>query len=176
MSNQVIQGRIDAIRTKQVNTKFGDKAVYIAVINGQEVNLGFKHPFAEGETVSIEAEHKYGSLQYVGPAQPGAVATPPQAVPQTATKQASSGAFPVAPNANGTSICRQSALNRAVETMDQLVRAGLCPALSSKEAYVAYIIELAYIYTDFSTGQREVKAARVQQAEPSEAAPVQQVA
>jgi hypothetical protein len=166
MSNQVIKGRIDAIRTKQVNTKFGDKSVYIAVIGNQEVNLGFKHNFSEGETVSIEAEHKYGSLQYVGPAQAGAVATPASATPQGASAGASNAAFPVKTGANGTSICRQSSLKAALEYYG-LPGTADAPTIED-------VIQTAYIFTDFATGQREMKAAKAaaeQQATP-QAVPV----
>lgn len=162
MSNQVVKGQISAIRTKEVTTKFGPKAVYIAVIDNQEINLGFKHNFSEGEVVSIEVEHKYGSLQYIGPAQAGAVATPPQATPQGSNAGASNAAFPVKTGANGTSICRQSSLKAALE-MVVLLRDEGCLKGFNEEQLRAKTIAIAYEFTDFATGQREVKAARVAQ-------------
>jgi hypothetical protein len=165
MSEQ-ITGKIDSIFTKEVNTKFGPKAVYHAMINGHDVNLGFKTECVEGEQVTLNVEHKYGGYQLLQGAPSGtptAVGPAGSAPSAAAPARASKGAFPVEPNANGTSIVRQSSLNRAVEVIAMLISSGIFSPKSEDE-YMAKLFDLAYTFTDFGTGQREAKAAAAQAA------------
>lgn len=165
--SQVVAGVIDNIYTKEVTTKFGPKPVYIAQVGGQEVNLGFKTPLAMGETVSLNVEHKYGSLQLVqGPV----TGTAPQSNTNGATGPSATAAgvpvtgpapikveFPVEINTRGTSIIRQNSMGHARSIVDGMCLNGVFTPKSETE-YLEKVIEIAYAVTDFSTGQREVKA------------------
>ncbi len=167
--SQVVAGVIDNIYTKEVSTKYGPKPVYIAQIGGQEVNLGFKTPLAMGETVSLNVEHKYGSLQLVqgntpavpagnGAAQVTAISPPPSAAGVPVTGPAPIKVeFPVEVNTRGTSIIRQNSMGHARAIVINLFEVGLFKPLN-EAAYMEKVMEVAYAITDFSTGQREVKA------------------
>lgn len=162
--SQVVSGTIDSIRAKEVNTKFGPKNVYHAMINGQDVNLGFKHNYSEGETVSLNCEHKYGSLQAISTAPAGVSDGGGTSVAAGPTTYKEKSLFPVELNSTGTSICRQSSLKAAVEVVHDMVELGTLENLDY-EGYVEKVIETSYAFTDFATGQREVKAARQQEQE-----------
>lgn len=166
---QQIQGVIDGISTKTVRTKFGDKDVYHADINGQDVNLGFKCPYVVGESVTLDVEHKYGSLQAINPppkangasVSPGnASASRVQAV-ATAVPFAPAAEFPVAKNTKGITIARQNSGNHAAAIVCALIAAG--KVKTQPEALEAFM-DLAYEITDFATGHREVNEAAAIQA------------
>lgn len=165
---QVVSGVIDSINTQTVKTKFGDKAVYHAMINGQDVNLGFKCAYSEGESVTLNVEHKYGSLQHiqdVGKAN-GTGATGPspvQAVPtQPATKAAASSEFPVAKGSRGITIARQNSGGHAAQIVAALIAQG---AINNAEEATEAFMEIAYDIADFATGHREIKMALEQDAD-----------
>lgn len=174
MSEQII-GVVDSIYTKEVNTKFGPRSVYHATVNGHDVNLGFQTELTEGEAVVLDVEHKYGGYQLIqGGAKkrknyintPPAKGPTPKAEPKVVPKKGP--AFPIAVNNESTSIIRQSSLNRAVESVHKLMDAGVITAKTEAQ-YQNKIFEYAYLYTDFGTGQREVKAAAAMRAEEEDA-------
>jgi hypothetical protein len=163
-----ISGVIDSIYTKEVNTKRGPANVYHATINGHDVNLGFQTKLSQGENVVLNVENKYGGYQLIqgDPTGPTTQVSAANASgnngavqPRPAAKQA----FPVDINANGTSICRQSSLNRAVESVVAMMKDGIL-MLKTEQEYLDKVFEIAYQFTDFSTGQREVKQAAAQAA------------
>ncbi len=167
MSEQ-IAGVIDSIYTKEVTTRFGPKNVYHATINGHDVNLGFNTKLSQGENVVLNVENKYGGYQLLQGA-PSGTATPVPAAgnsgPTEAVQSRPAGkfAFPVDINANGTSICRQSSLNRAVELVSLMVENEVITPQTEQD-YLDKVFEIAYQFTDFTTGQREVKQANAQAA------------
>lgn len=163
MSEQ-ITGVIDSIYTKEVTTKFGPKNVYHAMINGHDVNLGFNTKLSQGESVVLNVENKYGGYQLLQGA-PAGTPTPVQPAGSggPTVGRPSKAAFPVDINANGTSICRQSSLNRAVESVIALMDVNLI-SLKTEQEYLDKVFEIAYQFTDFTTGQREVKQANAQAA------------
>ena len=149
--------------TKDINTKFGQKAVHYANVDGKEINLGFKTDHSEGEYVTLQVEHKFGELQV---ARPGA--KPASSGPASAGKAAPStggyakgGTFPIDATNGQVSIIRQSSLNRAVEATNALMEARVVE-FTTTEDYMTHVWELAYQFTDFGTGQREVKLAKAQ--------------
>lgn len=157
-----IAGQIENIYTKIVNTRFGDKEVYHVVVNGNDVNVGFKCEYVEGETVTLEVEHKYGGYQLV---QKFNTSTSTKSVGNTpardsvaAPTKASAPAFPVNKNTKDISIIRQSSLNRAVESVGAMLADGIIK-LDTEQAYLDKVLAIAYLYTDFGSGQREVKQA-----------------
>jgi len=163
--SEVLSGVVDSIHTKDVAIKNGPKAgtmskVYHASINGHDVNLGFQTDLAEGENVKLHVEHKYGGYQVLktpAPANTPAVGTL-TAPSANAAKSGGASAFPVALGNNGTSIVRQSSLNRAIEAVHKLIDLKVFAPKDETE-YQNKVFEYAYMFTDFGTGQREVKEA-----------------
>lgn len=165
---QVVSGVIDSIYTKEVNTKFGSKDVYHAMINGVDINLGFKCAYSEGESVSLNVEQKYGSLQLVpgnGSGQPASPAVSGQAskVPQAAPapKQQAYTEFPVPKNTKGITIARQNSGGHAARIVGCLIDNG---TIKSKDEAIEAFMDVAYSITDFATGHREVNEAAAMQA------------
>lgn len=167
---EVISGVIAQIYTKEVNTKRGPSNVYHAMIDGHDVNLGFKTNYQNGETVSLPVEHKYGGYQLVQgqtvPAgTPTSVGSPAIAAPSAAPSPPAqagrlpvSRAFPVDTNTKDISIIRQSSLNRAIESVTVLWHQGVL-SFANEQDYLNKVMEIALLYTDFGSGQREVKQA-----------------
>lgn len=154
-----LQGVIDSIYTKTVQTKYGDKPVYHAMINNIDVNLGFKCAYTEGESVSLQVENgKYGyelakgAAQSKGTAQPPAAsATSPAPIPRQAPAE-----FPVPKHTKGIAICRQNSAGHAARIVASLIDTG--QVSGEKDAMDAFM-RIAYEITDFSTGHREAKQA-----------------
>jgi len=163
--SEVLSGVVDSIHTKDVAIKNGPKAgtmskVYHASIAGHDVNLGFQTKLAEGEKVTLHVEHKYGGYQILStpaPAGTQTVGSQPQGA-AVGAKTGGASAFPVALGNNGTSIVRQSSLNRAIEAVHKLIDVGLFKPVD-EAAYQNKVFDYAYMFTDFGTGQREVKEA-----------------
>ena len=163
-----VTGTIDSIYTKEVNTKRGPAQVYHAMVNGQDINLGFKTSHSQGEAISWAVEEKYGSLQYTGPA--GSVASAsnpiPGPTPQDNKPMAISKApaqFPTVKGTKDVSIIRQNSLRHAVLVVSDMYVHSIITA-QTEEAYINKVLEVAYIFADFSTGWREVKEAEAQMA------------
>jgi hypothetical protein len=167
--SQVVAGVIDSIYDKEINTKFGTKPVYHAMINGQDINLGFKNPYVVGESVTLNVEHKYGGFQLIqGGAPPstsnvpgsaasnGSASTPPPV--QMASKPAE---FPVPNNTKGITIARQNSGGHAARIVAAMIDAEM---INNKADVLSTFIDLAYEITDFATGQREQKQAEAMQA------------
>lgn len=152
-----IQGVIDRIWTKQKPSPKTGKTMtlYYCMVDGAEYALGFRTFLKEGQYVTLDVEPKFGEMQakVAGAPQPS-VAVVPQRTPPPPKVD-----FPVPNGDKGVSICRQSSLNRAIETV-----ALQGTKFKSREDLVAEILEIAYEYTDFVTGQREVKQAQAMQA------------
>lgn len=167
MSEQ-IAGTIDSIYTKDITIKRGPRAgntspVYHATINGHDVNLGFQTTLVEGQSVVLDVENKYGGYQLIqqgkgNVSNSGTVGNATgSAVPKSPSTRA---AFPIPNNTKDTSIIRQSSLNRAVEVVTLMVDHGLFNP-KKEEELINKIYEVAYQFTDFGSGQREVKQAAV---------------
>jgi hypothetical protein len=163
--SQVVAGKIDSIRSKLIHTKFGDKPVYHASIGGQEVNLGFKHNFVEGENVTLNVDHKYGGLQLIpGTEQKGLPpggATPAPSNQTSTSAPVSRAAFPTPKDTKEVSIIRQNSGQHASRMVAALINSG---AITTKDAAIETFIEYAYQITDFATGWREVKQAEAMEA------------
>lgn len=153
------------MHTKTVQTKFGDKNVYHCEVGGQPINLGFKKVVEEGETVTLTVDRKYGGLQYVshGGNAPAKPASNFGGQSGAAASTTTTVGFPVAKNSREVSIIRQSSLNRAVDVTHNMVSHELFKPATEQE-YLDKIVELAYMFTEFSTGHREVNQAKAMQA------------
>ena len=164
-----VKGTVENVYSKTKSTRAGDKVIWYADIDdGTTVNTGFKSLWEEGEYITAQVEERYGELQVVrggkGKATPSGRPTPAaKGGSKSTTGSYTAKKFPLESTDQQVSIIRQSSLNRAVETTRDMVAAGMFKP-KNEEAYLEKIWELAYEYTDFGTGQREVKAAEHQAA------------
>lgn len=156
-----IKGVVDSVYTKQVNTKRGPADVYHAIIDGNDLNMGFKPVYEEGQYVDVEVYEKYNEyhISKSGNKQSGA----PAKSGGNNTQRASTPAFPVAKNTKDTSICRQNALTNARSLVDTLLASGAVK-YKDEQTTIDLILTFAYQFADFSTGQREVKMAEAKAA------------
>jgi len=161
-----VKGTVENVYSKTKSTRAGDKVIWYADIDdGTTVNTGFKKMWEEGEYITAQVEEKYGELQV----KRGAPSKGPSKGSAPSKGMAKGGGtyatkkFPLESTDQQVSIIRQSSLNRAVETVRDMIVAGTFKP-KNEEAYLEKIWELAYEYTDFGTGQREVKAAEHQAA------------
>lgn len=155
-----VKGTVDSVYSKTKSTRAGDKTIFYADVDGTEINMGFKPTMEEGEYVNVEVAEKFGELQIVGKGGGKAPAKPSSTGSfSKGPAKSRGGAFPIEPTDSQVSIIRQSSLNRAVETIRDQINAGVL-VVNTAEEYEAEVIRLAYEYTDFATGQREVKAAK----------------
>ena len=163
-----VKGTVDSVYSITKNTRSGDKTIWYGDVDGTTVNLGFNAIWEEGEYVTVNVEEKYGELQIVGsgPKKKSGGSWPktaPKAAPKggysAPSKGRNAGGFPINPTDSQVSIIRQSSLNRAVDVAGTLVANGMASA-GTQEEYMDLIWELAYAFTDFGTGQREVRAAK----------------
>jgi len=159
-----VKGTVVSVYSVTKSTRAGDKTIwYGEVDDGNTVNLGFKAIWEEGEYVTVNVEEKYGELQIArgGPkaAPRPAGGSKPAAAAPARKGGGRSGGFPIDATDSQVSIIRQSSLNRAVDTVRDMINAGVLEPINQEE-YNQAVFELAYSYTDFATGQREVKAAK----------------
>ena len=175
MSQLKVSGVVDRDFTKTKKTKFGDKTIHYAAVDGQEFSTGFKKVFTSGEMVNCVVEHKFGEYQLVEGVAPTASmpalgSTPPPARGggKPGFKPASRGTFPVDKLDGQMSIIRQNSMNRAVEivaawcTPDQNGNVLFDP--QSQEEYLNKLIEVALTVTDFNSGQDIMKLKAAQAA------------
>lgn len=156
-----VEGNVDSVYSKTKSTRSGkDVTIYYGTVDGTEVNLGFKPIWEEGEYVSVEVAEKYGELQITGKAKPGSTPAPKAGTKAVSSGSFKRGAFPLEPTDNQVSIIRQSSLNRAVETVGLMMQNNMISESMTQEELEELIFELAYKYTDFGTGQREVKMSK----------------
>lgn len=162
-----VSGVVVDVGSKTVNTRFGAKLTYdIKLDDGNYYKFGFKKPPVNvGDTVSFSyAAGKYGneadinSVKITG-ASTGTAAHPSIAAATSVTSgRGGYRPFPIPPDHGDRSIVRQNALTNARElvcnyypiedaTKEQLVEAA------------DIIIELAYKFEAYTSGQREVDAA-----------------
>lgn len=170
MSEQ-IQGTIESLYTKDITIKRGARAgstspVYHAVINGHDVNLGFQTSLVEGQSVVLDVETKFGGYHLVEPGKGnvpsanGVAAASPSVASKNIKSTTSAPAFPLGTNTKDISIIRQSSLNRAVEVVTLMINAGLYVP-DHADSLMEKVFQVAYQFTDFGSGQREVKQAAV---------------
>jgi hypothetical protein len=170
MSQFKVSGVVDRDFTKTKKTKFGDKIIHYASVDGQEFSTGFKKVFTSGEMVNCVVEHKFGEYQLVEGVAPGTQPALGSAPPPAAKgnfggggfKGASKGTFPVGKTDGQMSIIRQNSMNRAVEIMSTWIQAGIWSG--DEEAYIRKLHEVALTITDFNSGQDIMKLKAAQAA------------
>ncbi len=166
-----LNGTIDSIYTKTLKIKNGPRAgqdtqVYHAMINGYDINLGFKCDHVEGETVSLTVENGrfgYELSKSPNPNAPAISGAPAPTPSKDTPKARSAPAFPIAKNTKDISIIRQSSLNRAVDVVNKMYDMDVIAMFNNEQEYLDKIIEVALFFTDFGSGQREVNHAAAMQ-------------
>jgi hypothetical protein len=168
---ETVEGVIDNIYSKDVNTRFGQKPVYHAMIDGLDINLGFKCEFEEGEYVTLQVQNgKYGyelakgngsAGPSKGPGRGTSVASNQQRPANPAPRKQVS-AFPVPKGTKDISIIRQNSGNHASRIVAALINQG---KIEDAETALDTFMDLAYAITDFGTGHREEKIAAQQAAQ-----------
>ena len=162
MSN-TITGTVQAITpTNGVSKRTGKPyTIWTATIDGNEVKAGFKKPgFEVGQNVSVEVNtNKWGDVEMVTPG------TPTYSKPTMPSASSGGGApagrtFPVNKTSPEMSIIRQNALTNANAAVNNYYEFSTLDTgeIGSLDEYLEKVIETAYKFTDFSSGQREVKA------------------
>jgi len=126
----MVQGIIERITSKEVNTKFGKKPVYSLLVNGEWYGNVWKKPtYSEGDEVEFKEQSRnvngttYYSVDGVVTIVSRGAGTSSNTSSQTQTKKTSTGKrfnctcdqFPINPLDRQMSIIIQSSINRAVE-------------------------------------------------------------
>jgi hypothetical protein len=168
-------GKIVALPSEQKAAKATGKpfTVHAVVLeDGTKIEVGFKQPYSVGEYFNRTVETKYGKLVDSGPAEPGDTEPGPSPSPAAPSRPAppSGRTFPVDIGSPEMSIIRQNALTNAREAVSNFMgypnvaNSGATKAERQQtlDAIAEDIVYLAYKFTDFSSGQREVKEARTQ--------------
>jgi hypothetical protein len=162
-----ITGMVEAITPMNGVSKRTGKpyTIWTATVGGQEVKMGFTKPsFNVGDTVSLDTEvNKYGDTEVI---KPGARASgsAPRSAPSagaSAPPAARGGfdrTFPVKTSSPEMSIIRQNALTNANAAVDHYYEHCGTFEYDSPEAFAEKVIEVAYKFAEFSSGQREAKA------------------
>lgn len=160
-----ISGTVSNTHTKEKISRAGKpfKVHYVDVTSdtgeSYTINVGFKNPFEDGQSVTVPIKEAYGEWQMdkdsapsMGPGKPASPKRAPSSAPSRSVSPTSN-TFPIDPSSREVSIVRQSSLNRAIETARLLYETGALEA--TEDALRDKIMELAYEYTDFCTGKRE---------------------
>lgn len=161
MSN--VSGVVVDVGTASANTRFGVKTTYHIVLdNGDTFKCGFKKPpVSRGDNVTFNfTTGKYGNEADVGTIRiTGATATPAaNSSTAAATSSYSNGRggfrpFPIPPDHGDRAIVRQNALTNAREAVESFYNP------ESLDEAINKIIEVAYKFEEYTSGQREVNAA-----------------
>jgi len=158
-----------SVETRTVNTKYGPKPTFeIVATDGTRYRTGFKRPggVSAGSTVSaIVNPGKYGleldiATMSVSAGGAGAPAGEPakELVPTPATTRGGGSArpFPVPKMHGDQAIIRQNSLGHAVATVADFVATQPTEKWPDLDTWVETVIKVAYKYSEFSSGQREM--------------------
>lgn len=142
-----VSGVIDSIVSKTVGN---GGTVYSAIIDGTEVDLGFKCPHSEGEYVDLDVESTKWGLKIAQAGRKSFGSAPPAKMKQAGTKAAPNKQFPVDPNSKDHVIIRQNALTNANAAVANAIAAGA--KYESAEEVFNEVIKVAYNLTGFAMG------------------------
>ncbi len=154
-----VTGVVTNLSSRIVTTKYGPKPVFALTVDGTEYDAGFakKNTAAIGTTVTLDVEmDKYGKMKINNLSMGGsAAASPPSVVASKPTATTSYGRdrpFPIPLTHGDRSIVRQNALTNARE----LVSSGTLASDGMSDGAIAErIIQLAYAFESYTSGQRE---------------------
>ena len=156
---QAINGCVVGVNSERRTAKATGKPFTVHSVSldtGETLEVGFKQPYVVGQRVVGTAEMKYGKLALVSSGGGSVPMAAGGGSPPTASAPA---AFPTPLNSKEMSICRQSALKAAVDVFNVVGGATTRNLFDDKvlDEVAEQVIKLAYKFTDFSTGHREVK-------------------
>jgi hypothetical protein len=142
-------------RTSKAGKAF--KLWYAELDDGRKLKFGFNKPkYAVGQRlVGHATTNKFGDLEFSD--KPGGAAPSTSSGGSGASTTNTGRRFPVPATSPETSIIRQNSLTNANTAVSAYFdcHADKCP--ESVEEYLDLVIEAAYKFADFSSGQREVK-------------------
>jgi hypothetical protein len=167
----MMTGIVEAISTKDVNTKFGSKPTYSLKVNGTWVKCGFKNPNAgAGDEVEFDGNTgTYGlETKAVNVLRKGAATPPPEAtsntavaVPRTTGSGYAAKVFPIPPLHGDRAIVRQNALARAT---DIYIAARGGKPFELEGSNLDFVISLARKFEAYTAGDLDLAEAEAESA------------
>lgn len=160
MTHQV-KGVVDRSTTRDQQTSRGMAQIYGIIVDGVEVETGFRKEHSDGEMVNIKVEWKYGKWNRIsngGDGLPAAVAGNPSvntAAPKKGGFQAGGGgrgSFPVDPKSGTISIIRQNSMTHASRLVDDMIQHSVITQPANRDDYLKEVLSVALVITDFSSG------------------------
>jgi hypothetical protein len=159
---------VEAISSKSVKTKFGDKPAYSIKCNGQWYQFGFKRPtFREGDDIDFDFEEttygnkiKEGTVTVSTEGGGASVkASAPAASPSKAAYGPPSKPFPIPALHGDRAIVRQNSLTNAVNVFINSTKQDVRQD-TTQDILSAQIIALARKFEAYSTGSLDEEIVR----------------
>lgn len=171
-------GRIDALNTKEVKTKWGMKSVYEIQVGGMVYKTNFKKPaFNVGDVVQFEFNSgKYGNEVVDGTMQASKASVPQsltaqpqgvQLVQAPAARSYQERTFPVGALSPERAIIRQNALTNARELFTSILsmdEKGSFLGKTEVNDFAGKIISLARKFEAYSAGDLDVEEVKAEEA------------
>lgn len=164
-------GIVEAISTKDVNTKYGNKPTFSLKINGTWLRCGFKNPNAsvgdevefDGNTSPYGLETKEVNVLRKGAGTPAPAATSntATAVPRTTGSGYAAKVFPIPPLHGDRAIVRQNALARAT---DMYIAARGGKPFELEGSNLDFVISLARKFEAYTAGDLDLAEAEAESA------------
>lgn len=167
----MMTGIVEAISTKDVNTKFGSKPTYSLKVNGTWLRCGFKNPNAsvgdevefDGNTSPYGLETKEVTVlrKEAGTPPPVATSNTATAVPRTTGSGYAAKVFPIPPLHGDRAIVRQNALARAT---DIYIAARGGKPFELEGSNLDFVISLARKFEAYTAGDLDLAEAEAESA------------
>lgn len=163
-------GIVEAISTKDVNTKFGNKPTYSIKINGGWVKCGFKNPNAsagdevefDGNTGTYGLETKAVTVLRKGTGTTATTGATSNTTPAPkAASSYSAKVFPIPPLHGDRAIVRQNALARAT---DLYIAARGGKPFELEGSNLDFVISLARKFEAYTAGDLDLAEAEAESA------------
>lgn len=165
----MMTGIVEAVSTKDVNTKFGNKPTFSLKINGGWVKCGFKNPNAsvgdevefDGNTGTYGLETKAVTVLRKGAAVAPAAATSNSTPAPKAVSGYAAKVFPIPPLHGDRAIVRQNALARAT---DIYIAARGGKPFELEASNLDFVISLARKFEAYTAGDLDLAEAEAESA------------
>ena len=159
MTHQV-KGVVDQCTQRDQKTRNGMGTIHGYIVDGVEVETGFRKTRSEGEMVTTAVKWDYGKWNEIngdGAGMPAATAgggaKPKPAGGGSGGFKGNSRSFPVPPTDGAISIIRQNSMGHAAKVVEDMINHGIVTAPANAEDYYKLLLETALVITDFSSGQ-----------------------
>jgi hypothetical protein len=164
----MMTGIVEAVSTKDVNTKFGNKPTFSLKINGGWVKCGFKNPNAsvgdevefDGNTGTYGLETKAVNIIRKGAAVAPAATSNSTPAPKAVSSYAAK-VFPIPPLHGDRAIVRQNALARAT---DIYIAARGGKPFELEGSNLDFVISLARKFEAYTAGDLDLAEAEAESA------------